>query len=79
VPQEFEVRIDRAVESLAEWDARLVVAASGDWIHYAWLAEAIRWTVLVVGGLIALAATLVVIGLVRSHLQRRHLDESAAS
>ena len=34
-PHDFELRIDRAVESLAGWDARLVVAASGDWIHYA--------------------------------------------
>lgn len=53
VPQDFEVRIDRAVESLAEWDARLVVAASGDWISYARLEATLRGAVVVVAAIVA--------------------------
>lgn len=41
-PHDFEFRIDRAVERLAGWDARLVVAASGDWIHYATVESDVR-------------------------------------
>ena len=57
VRQDFEVRIDRAIPSLAEWDARLALAASGDWISHARLEMAIRCAVVVVGGLIAMAVT----------------------
>lgn len=41
-PHEFELRIDRAVESLAGWDARLVIAAAGDYINYATVESAAR-------------------------------------
>lgn len=34
-PHDFELRIDRVVASLADRDARLVIAAAGDYIHYA--------------------------------------------
>jgi hypothetical protein len=61
-PHEFDVRIDRAVDGLARWDARLVVAASGDWISYAGLEAPFR---------MAFAAVGVVIGLLLVYWLRR--------
>lgn len=41
-PHEFEVRLDRADPRLAGWDARLVIAAAGDYINYATVESAAR-------------------------------------
>jgi hypothetical protein len=70
-PHEFDVRIDRAVEDLRKWDARLVVAAAGDWISYASLEATVRTGIAVVIVLIALLGLL----LLRARLNRKHLRE----
>ncbi len=76
VPQEFDVRIDRAVESLATWDARLVVAASGDWINYAWLEATLRCAIVVVA---AIVAPLVLVALTYLTSRRRERRVNAAA
>lgn len=47
VPHEFTVHIERAVDGLRRWDARLVVVATGDWISYASLEAGLRITIVV--------------------------------
>ena len=52
VPHEFDVHIDRAVDGLGRWDARLVVAAAGDWISYASLEADVRSAIAVIVALV---------------------------
>ncbi len=54
-PQEVTVRIDRAVDGLRRWDARLVVAAAGDRISYASLEAQLRGAVVLLGALVSFA------------------------
>jgi hypothetical protein len=64
-PHEFHVRIDQAVEGLRKWEARLVVAASGDAIHFASVEVAART---------AIAAVVVPLGLLGLRFLRARLD-----
>lgn len=70
LPHTFELRIERAVEALAAYEARLVVAAAGDWIHYAWLERIVR-IVLLVMLLGAGAAIAAIVWYVRLRRRRR--------
>lgn len=65
VEHRVEVDVERAVEALRDWDARLVVVSAGDWWNYATLEQTIRPVALGLALLLAASAWWVVRGLRR--------------
>ena len=74
-PMDIEIRVDRAVEALAGWEARVRVVHAGDWISYAGLESAWRFFLVFVAA-IGLGLGLLVAYLVR---RRRALRASTSA